>query len=69
MDDEELEPQVLTYREFQRRRTLLAWHERRRAHDADDAEVAHERALGWVGSPNRQPNRRRGNRALSRGST
>jgi hypothetical protein len=66
MDNQELEPQVLTYREFQRQRTLLAWHERRRAHDAGGAEAAHQRALGWVDSPKRQPNRRGGNRALSR---
>jgi len=31
-DDEELEPEVLTYQEFKKRQTLLAWRRRWRAH-------------------------------------
>jgi hypothetical protein len=65
MDNEELEPRVLTCREFQQQRTLLAWYERRRAHDTG-AEAAHEHVPRWVDSPNRQPNRGRGMRALNR---
>ena len=32
-EDEELEPEVLTYREFHRQRTLVEWHERRRQYE------------------------------------
>jgi hypothetical protein len=31
MMNEELEPEILSYREFRNRETLLAWHRRRRA--------------------------------------
>jgi hypothetical protein len=34
MDDEELEPEVLSYREFRKRETLLAWERRRQAHES-----------------------------------
>ena len=34
MDDEELEPEVLSYREFRNRETLLAWKRRRQAHES-----------------------------------
>jgi hypothetical protein len=34
MDDEELEPEVLSYREFRNRETLLAWERRRQAHES-----------------------------------
>jgi hypothetical protein len=34
MDDEELEPEVLSYREFRNRETLLAWERRRKAHES-----------------------------------
>lgn len=33
MDDEELEPEVLSYKEFRNRETLLAWERRRQAHE------------------------------------
>jgi hypothetical protein len=32
-EDEELEPEVLTYREFHRQRTLVDWYERRRLYE------------------------------------
>jgi len=32
--NEELEPEVLSYREFKNRETLLAWERRRRAHES-----------------------------------
>jgi hypothetical protein len=31
MMNDELEPEILSYREFRNRETLLAWHRRRRA--------------------------------------
>jgi hypothetical protein len=34
MHDEELEPEVLSYREFRKREALLAWERRRRAHES-----------------------------------
>jgi hypothetical protein len=34
MDDEELEPEVLSYREFRKRETLLAWERRRQAYES-----------------------------------
>lgn len=40
LDDDELEPEVLTYREFQRQVTLDAWQARRRAYESGDAENA-----------------------------
>jgi hypothetical protein len=32
--NEELEPEVLSYREFRNRETLLAWERRRQAHES-----------------------------------
>jgi hypothetical protein len=34
VEDDELEPEVLTYSEFQRRCTLVAWQERRRLYES-----------------------------------
>jgi hypothetical protein len=38
-DDEELEPEVLTYQEFKKQQTLLAWRRRWRAHELQQDEA------------------------------
>jgi hypothetical protein len=38
MDDDDLEPEILTYREFRNRQTLLAWRRRWRAHELQQNE-------------------------------
>jgi hypothetical protein len=55
MDEDELEPEVLTYQEFKKRQTLLAWRRRWRAHELKQDE---ERA--WDDAPQRAQNRYRG---------
>ena len=37
-EDEELEPEILTYREFHRQRALVDWHERRRRYECGSTE-------------------------------
>jgi hypothetical protein len=44
MDDEDLEPEVLTYEEFKNRQTLLAWRQRWRAHELKQEELL------WAGA-------------------
>jgi hypothetical protein len=39
-EDDELEPEILTYREFQRQRALVDWYERRRLHECGIARNA-----------------------------
>lgn len=53
MNENELEPEVLSYRAFQDRELLLAWKQRRRSYEltgmveaAEDSRVAP--ALGWI---------------------
>lgn len=36
--NEEMEPEILSYREFKNRETLLAWQRRRRAHELQAGE-------------------------------
>jgi hypothetical protein len=48
MDENELEPEVLTYREFTKRQTLLAWRRRLRAHELNQDEEK-----TWVDAPAR----------------
>ena len=48
MDDDELEPEVLTYREFQRRVTLDAWQARRRAYESGDTDPSAPGHLVWL---------------------
>lgn len=48
LDDDELEPEVLTYREFQRLVALNAWQARRRAYESGDAETADSSAAGHL---------------------
>lgn len=43
MDDEELEPEVLSYREFRNRETLLAWERRRQAYDESQPRAHSDR--------------------------
>jgi len=44
-EDEELQPEVLTYREFHRQRTLVEWYERRRQYECGTAAKAEARSL------------------------
>lgn len=50
MDDEDLEPCVLSYDEFRSREVLNAWYERKRAHDqqlmGQDQQLIGD-AAGW----------------------
>jgi hypothetical protein len=41
-EDEELEPEVLTYREFHRQRALVEWQERRRRHECGSGAGARD---------------------------
>lgn len=54
MDDDELEPEVLTYEEFKNRQTLLAWRQRWRAH-----ELKHGEEPLWAGAPGERKERYR----------
>jgi hypothetical protein len=51
MDDNELEPEVLTYQEFINRQTLLAWQRRLRAYERQQNP--------WEGRRERSTNRHR----------
>jgi hypothetical protein len=43
---DELEPEILSYREFKRREALLAWDQRRRAFEARVRRLGIDRKLG-----------------------
>ncbi len=55
MDEDELEPEILTYQEFNKRQMLLAWRRRLHAHQLKQGE---EKA--WADAPQRAQNRYRG---------
>jgi hypothetical protein len=44
-DDEALEPEILTYQEFKKQQTLLAWRRRWRTH-----ELQQDEARPWAGA-------------------
>jgi hypothetical protein len=49
--NEELEPEVLSYREFKNRETLLAWKQRFRAHESQAGGRTEERGRGLLHVP------------------
>jgi hypothetical protein len=51
MDDEELEPEVLSYREYRNRETLLAWERRRQAHESQSLGRSDRRRNQFVTQP------------------
>jgi hypothetical protein len=51
--NEELEPEVLSYREFRNREALLAWERRRRAYELQAGERSEERGRAFMVSPRR----------------
>jgi hypothetical protein len=46
--NEETEPEVLSYREFKKRETLLEWQRRRRAHESHAGEPSEVRSRGFM---------------------
>jgi hypothetical protein len=53
--DDDLEPEILTYREFINRQTLLAWQRRWRAHEHQP-----DKESPWAGARQRGKDRYRG---------
>jgi len=53
--NEELEPEVLSYREFKNRETLLAWERRRRAHESQAGERSEQSGRGFLHVPRGVP--------------
>ena len=49
--NEEMEQEVLSYREFKKRETLLAWQRRRRAYESQAGEVSKVRSRGFMHLP------------------
>jgi hypothetical protein len=49
--NEELEPEVLSYREFKNRETLLAWERRRRTHESQASGSGERPANGFMQVP------------------
>jgi hypothetical protein len=49
--NEELEPEVLSYREFKNRETLLAWERRRRTHESQPSGSSERPANGFMQVP------------------
>ena len=49
--DEELDPEILSYREFRNRETLLAWQRRRRALESGSGEETRDIDAGFVKPP------------------
>jgi hypothetical protein len=48
---EDVEPSVLSYREFRRRQDLLAWYQRRREHELGSRYPSARPAPGRAGPP------------------
>jgi len=49
--NEEMEPEVLSYREFKKRETLLAWQRRRRAYESQAGEPSEARSRAFMHLP------------------
>ena len=49
--NEEMEQEVLSYREFKKRETLLAWQRRRRAYESQAGEGREARSRGFMHLP------------------
>lgn len=53
--NEEMEAEVLSYREFKNRETLLAWQRRRRAHESQAGESHEARSREFTHLPRGVP--------------
>jgi hypothetical protein len=49
--NEEMEPEVLSYQEFKKRETLLAWQRRRRSYESRAGEESEVRSRGFMHLP------------------